>query len=457
MSSVIDPKPLNMTITRTICLGFLAVITVGTMLLWFPFATASGDWNSLINALFTATSAVCVTGLSVADTGTYFSFWGQLIILLLIQIGGLGYMTTTTFLLLLIKRRCDLRQKIALGESFDRPFLQGSNNLLISIIATTLIFELTGIFLLIFQFNQNYSFSKALWLAIFHSISSWNNAGFSLFSDSLSGYRASILVNLTVSLLVIFGGIGYQVIIEMYLWFTSFFRQKTDRFVFSLNFKVVTSTTIFLLLLGTIGFLFSEYNDPDTLSYLSLPEKILAAWFQSMTTRTAGFNTIDIGKMTTAGLFLTMAFMFVGASPSGTGGGIKTTTLRIIFNATRSVLRGQQEVVMYRREVPVSLILKAVAVIFGSMITVVSTTLLISLIESDGSINFIQIFFESISAFATVGLSMGITAQLSALSQLVLIFTMYLGRVGVILFMAAIVGDPRPNIIQYPSENLLVG
>ncbi|TVQ45999.1 MAG: ATPase [Gloeocapsa sp. DLM2.Bin57] len=447
-----------MTIPRTICLGFLVVILVGTLLLLLPISTSSGTWNNPITALFTATSAVCVTGLIVVDTGSYYSFWGHLIIILLIQIGGLGYMTTTTFLLLLLRRRCDLRQKMALGESFDRPFLQGSNNLLVSIIATTMIFELTGAILMIFAFRQDYPLREALWLSIFHSVSAWNNAGFSLFADSLTGYQSSILINLMISILVIFGGIGYQVIIEMYVWFFNQFHNKDKaRFTFSLNFKVVTSTTIFLLLMGTVGFLLSEYNDPNTLGMLSFPNQLIAAWFQSMTTRTAGFNSIDIGKMTTAGLFLTMALMFVGASPSGTGGGLKTTTLRLIFNATRSVLRGQEEVIMYRREIPYSLILKALAVFFGSMITVTFTTLIIALIENHSHIGFIHILFESISAFATVGLSMGITGELSQLSQLVLILTMYIGRVGVILFMAAILGESRQNVIQYPPENLLVG
>ncbi|ELR96468.1 TrkH family potassium uptake protein [Gloeocapsa sp. PCC 73106] len=447
-----------MTITRTICLGFLAIITIGTLLLMLPISITAGTWNSPINALFTATSAVCVTGLSMVDPGTYFSFWGQLTIALLAQVGGLGYMTTTTFLLLLVRRRCDLRQKIAMGESFDRPFLQGSNSLLISIISTTLIFELTGIILMLFVFQQEHGFKSALWLATFHSVSAWNNAGFSLFPDNLSSYRGSILINLVISVLIIFGGIGYQVIIEMYAWLVSYFKKDKARFIFSLNFKVVTSTTAFLLIIGTIGFLLSEARDPDTLANIPVQEKLLAAWFQSVTTRTAGFNTIDIGKMTAAGIFLSMALMFIGASPSGTGGGIKTTTLRIVFNATRSVLRGQEEVVMYRREVSVSLILKAVAVVFGSMMTVIASTLVMALVENNNAeINFLQILFESISAFGTVGLSMGITGKLSAWSQLVLILTMYLGRVGVILFMAAIIGDPRPNVIQYPPENLLVG
>jgi trk system potassium uptake protein TrkH len=444
-----------MTIARTICLGFLAVMAIGTLLLMMPLATSSGEWNDPIVALFTSTSAVCVTGLVVVDTGSYFSFWGQLIIACLIEIGGLGYMTTTTFLILLIGRKFDLRQKFAIQESFDRPFLQGSSNLIRSIIATTLIFEITAIFLMLPIFAQDFGLSQGLWFSIFHSISAWNNAGFGLLPDSLIQYASSWTINLVIPGLIIFGGIGYQVIIEMYLWLLDKVQRRQERFCFSLNFKVVTSTTIILLILGTIGFWLIEFNNQNTLGNLGLQEQFFAAWFQSVVTRTAGFNSIDIGKMTTAGLFLTIGLMFVGASPSGTGGGIKTTTLRILFNCTRSVLEGKDEVVLYQREVPYPLILKAVAVVFGSAASIVFITIIISSI--DGSIDLIAILFEVVSAFATVGLSTGITASLSKLSQLMLIMTMYAGRVGILLLIAAIIGDPRPTTLKYPEENLLVG
>jgi trk system potassium uptake protein TrkH len=444
-----------MTISRTICLGFLAVITLGTLLLMMPFATSSGSWNDPIVALFTATSAVCVTGLVVVDTGSYFSFWGQVIIALLIQIGGLGYMTTTTFLILLLGRKFDLRQKFAIKESFDRPLLQGSSNLIRSIIATTLIFEITGVVLMLPVFSTDYGVTQGLWLSIFHSISAWNNAGFGLFTDNFISYHSSWVINLAIPSLVIFGGIGYQVIIEMYFWWVNRWQRKRARFCFSLNFKVVTSTTLILLVLGTVGVWLSEINNSDTLGDFNLQNQFLAAWFQSTIARTAGFNTIDIGKMTIAGLFLTMGLMFIGASPSGTGGGIKTTTLRILFNCTRSVLEGKEEVVLYQREVPNPLLLKAVAVIFGSATSIVLATMIISVVDSQ--LDLIQILFEVISAFATVGLSTGITAGLSSVSKLVIIFTMYAGRVGILLLIAAMIGEPRPTSIQYPQENLLVG
>ena len=444
-----------MTIARTICVGFLALIAIGTVLLIFPFATGDGSWNSPMVALFTATSAVCVTGLAVVDTGTDFSFWGQLTILCLIQLGGLGYMMITTFLMLLLGRKFDLRQKFAIQESFDRPFLQGSNSLVGSIIATTLIFEITGIFFLLIVFGREYGISRGLWLSVFHSISAWNNAGFSLFSDSLVAYKSSWLINLIIPGLVIFGGIGYQVIIEFYLWLRNIVLKKPARFCFSLNFKVVVNTTIWLLIIGTIAFFLTEINNPATLRGISLEDKFLAAWFQSMTTRTAGFNSIDIGQMTTAGLFITMGFMFIGASPSGTGGGIKTTTFNVLYNCTKSALEGKDNVVIYQREVPSTLILKAVAVVFGTAASIVVITVLISLVEPN--INFIQLLFEVISAFATVGLSTGITASLTTAAKLFLVFAMYIGRVSILLLIAAFIGDAKPSSLQYPEENLLVG
>jgi trk system potassium uptake protein TrkH len=445
-----------MTISRTICLGFLAVIAVGTLLLMLPFSTSDGSWNSPIVALFMATSAVCVTGLSVVpDLGNDFSFWGQLILALLAQVGGLGYMTITTFLMLLIGRKFDLQQKFAIQESFDRPFLQGSQNLMRSIIATTLIFEITGIFLMLIVFAKDFGLQKGLWYSIFHSVSAWNNAGFGLLPNNLINYQSSLIINLVFTGLIIFGGIGYQVIIELYLWLVNKIQRKKERFCFSLNFKVVTSTTMFLLVAGTLTIFLAELRNSNTFLDLSFRDKILAAWFQSVTTRTAGFNTIDIGKMTIEGLFLTMILMFIGASPSGTGGGVKTTTLRIISGCTRSVLRGHEEVILYQRRVPSPLILKAVAVVFGSVLTIFLATLTISFVETE--LDSLPILFEVISAFGTVGLSMGITASLSPLSQLVIVAVMYTGRVGVILLMASIIGDPRPSFLQYPEENLLVG
>ncbi len=444
-----------MTVSRSICLGFVAVILTGTMLLMMPFSTSSGNWNDPIVALFTSTSAVCVTGHVVVDTATYFSRVGQLIIMLLIQVGGLGYMTVTTFLLLLLGLKFGLKDKIAIQQALDRRTLQGSNQILKSIIATTLLFELTGAFLLLLVFVPDLGWSKGLWFALFHSVSAFNNAGFGLFSDNLVGYQNSLLVNAVITGLIIFGGIGYEVILELYLMARERVRRQKMRTVRTLNFQVAVTTTIFLLLGGTFAFWAIEVRNPATLGSLNLPDQLLAAWFQAVTARTAGFNTIDESKMTIAGTFLTIALMFVGGSPGGTAGGIKTTTFRVLASCTYAILQGKESVVIYRRQIANSLLLKAIAVTFGSLMTVMCATIMISLF--DPQLDFIRILFEVVSAFATVGLSTGITAGLTAASKLVLVGTMYIGRVGILLLIAAVLGDSPQSKISYPTESLLVG
>jgi trk system potassium uptake protein len=444
-----------MTVSRTICLGFLAVITVGALLLLMPFSISDGTWSDPITALFTSTSAVCVTGLSVVDVGKYYSFWGQFFLVLLVQVGGLGYMTATTFLLLLLGRRFGLKDKIALQQSLDKSGLDGVVQLVQSILATTVLFELTGVFLLMTVFVPQYGFYDGLWSSIFHSVNAFNNAGFSIYSDNLIGYVGSPVINFTIGGLIVFGGIGYQVIMEMYLWLRDRFYRSPICTVFSLNFKVVTSTTAVLLILGTIAFLVMEYNNPDTFGPLNFPQKIMAAWFQSVTPRTAGFNTIDIGKMTEVSLFLTIALMFVGASPGSTGGGIKTTTFRILFSCTAAVLEGKEQVQCYYRQIPIALILKTISVVFGSLMVVIASATLVEMTNPE--LEFIQVLFEVVSAFGTVGLSTGITAKISAIGKLIIIATMYIGRVGILLLMSAAIGDPKPSTFKYPEESLLVG
>jgi trk system potassium uptake protein len=444
-----------MTVSRSICLGFIAVILTGTLLLMMPFATASGQWNDPIVALFTATSAVCVTGHVVVDTATYFSRLGQVIIMLLIQVGGLGYMTVTTFLLLLLGRRFGLKDKIAIQQALDRTALQGSTKILQSIIATTLLFELTGAFLLLWVFVPDVGWAKGLWFAVFHSVSAWNNAGFGLFSDNLVGYQGSLLLNLVITGLIIFGGIGYEVIFELYLLSRERILRQKLRTVRSLNFRVATSTTLFLLIGGTVAIWLIEMRNTKTLGNLAIPQQLLAAWFQSVTSRTAGFNTIDIGQMTNAGLFITIALMLVGGSPGGTAGGIKTTTARVLTSCTQAILQGKESVSIYKRQVPLSLLLKAVGVTVGSLSTVILATICISL--ADPELDFIRILFEVASAFGTVGLSTGITAGLTSVSKLVLVLTMYIGRVGILLLIGALLGDPKHSAVRYPEESLLVG
>lgn len=443
-----------MSVARTICQGFIAVITIGTFLLMMPISSSQGTWNNPITALFTATSAVCVTGLSVVDVGAYYSFLGQIFLLILVQVGALGYMTATTLLLLFLGRQFRLKEKAALQQSLDREGWAGVVPLLRSILATTILFELTGVLFLLFVFMPVHGFFGGIWYAVFHSINAFNNAGFSLYSDGLVRYINSPILTIVMTLLIIFGGLGYDVIIEIYFWANARVKRQKTVAIFTLHFKVVTSTTIFLLILGLIVFLVVEFNNPNTLGNLDFKNKILGAWFQSVTTRTAGFNTIDIGKLTDVGFFMTIALMFIGASPGSTAGGIKTTTFRILLNSTKAALRGEDRVICYQRQIPTAVIIKAIGMACGSVLVVTISTILIA--ASDPKLELMAIFFEVVSAFGTVGLSTGITSSFSPIGQLILVATMYIGRVGILLLMATVWGEKKVRVVQYPEENLLV-
>jgi trk system potassium uptake protein TrkH len=446
---------MRMTVSRTICLGFFVFITAGALLLMLPISVTGDGWGNSLVALYTSTSAVCVTGLVVVDTGTYFSAFGQAVIIALIQLGGLGYMTATTFLMLLLGRRLKLRDRLAIQQSMDSSELAGGGPVILSIIATTLVIEITGILSLFLVFSRDFGPGRGLWLSVFHSVSAFNNAGFSLFPDNLVSYAFNPWVNMVITSLVIVGGIGYQVIMELFLWLRNRLKGSRCRTTFSLNFKIVTSTTLVLLILGTVALFVIEFNNPATLGGAAPSDKLLMAWFQSVIARTAGFNTINIGAMGNASLFVVIALMFIGASPGSTGGGIKTTTIHILLATTRMVLRGQEGVLSFRRQIPPSRVLKAIAVMVGSGLLVIVSTMLVSI--SNPTQSFIDVLFEAVSAFGTVGLSTGISADLSDFGNYVIICTMYLGRVGILLFMAAIFGDPKPTAIQYPEEELLVG
>ncbi|MEM6447461.1 MAG: TrkH family potassium uptake protein [Cyanobacteria bacterium P01_D01_bin.123] len=445
---------------QTICLGFLATILACAILLWLPFATASGQWNRPLVALFTATSAVCVTGLAVVDTGSYFSPFGQFVILVAIQIGGLGYMTATSFLLLLVGRRFSLRDHMTMEEAMGSTIGNGGMwRLVLSIVGMTLLFEGLGAFVLAQTLVADRGWVSGSWSALFHSVSAFNNAGFSLFSDSLESLSGNTAVMATISGLIILGGIGYGVILEFYHWLhrSSFERQHNKRENYSLNFKIVTTTTALLLISGMLMFLAIEVDNPATLGRLSWPDRILGAWFQSVTARTAGFNSFNQASLEASSLFLMMIFMFTGASPGGTGGGVKTTTLGTLLSCMKSALRGEESVRLFQRRVPDVLVQKAVGILMGSIVMVAIATMGLALSDGD-RFTFIELVFEAVSAYATVGLSIVGTPNLSPLSHLVLIPTMYCGRVGILLLVGALLGRSSPKkLVRYPEETFLIG
>jgi len=424
--------------------GFSALILIGTVLLLFPFSVASGNAMRFIDALFTATSAVCVTGLVVVDTGTFFSLWGQIIILILIQFGGLGYMTVATLLALALRRRIEYRDRLAIRDSFSLDVPGGAVRFVLDVLRYVLWVEGVGFLLLFVAFLRHFSLPQAFFSALFHSVSAFCNAGFSVFSNSLESFALDPLVNLTVIGLIVIGGIGFVVIREL----------VEHRRLSSLHAKTVVTTTVALIALGTLFLLLTESSNPTTLGAFPFWGKLMAALFQAVTPRTAGFSTIPIACLRPVSALFLMFLMFVGASPGGTGGGVKTTTLALLLALVRSALRGQEGVALFHRRVARSTVRRALAVFcFGLGLVFFSTTFLFATEKG----NSLDLAFEAVSAFGTVGLSRGVTSNLSDLGKLGIIVTMFLGRVGIFTALVAMgVARERKELLVYPEERVLV-
>lgn len=435
--------------TRLLVLGFFAVILLGTALLMFPWSTFAHVAPAPIDALFTATSAVCVTGLIVVNTASYWSFWGKLIILCLLQIGGLGIMTVATAHALVTGRRIGLRERLIIQEQTGQWSLSGLIVLMRRIILTTFFFEVAGAIVLSIAFGITRGLPpvQAAFYGIFHSVSAFCNAGFDILGNSLVDYTENIVVTSVVSLLIISGGLGFYVLVD--LWVN---KGKWDKL--SLHSKLTLRVTVILLLLGTLLIFFLEGNNPYTLGKLSFKGKVLASWFQSVTPRTAGFNTIATDKLRIPSAFLVILFMFIGASPGGTGGGVKTTTFYIVSKFAISVVKGEEDIIFGKRRLPQRLVSKALGIVLISLGLIITSTIILAITEDAP---FIDIFFEVMSAFGTVGLSRGITPFLSTKGKLVLIVTMFAGRVGPLSLAIALSRRSRGTAIRYPEEKVSVG
>lgn len=435
---------------QTFMLSFFVVIVLGTFLLMLPRSVAPGHTLSWLDALFTATSATCVTGLIVVDTGSHFSLLGQLIILTLIQIGGLGIMTISSFFALFFGRGMAIKERIMLQEMLNVERLDAITRLLKGVILITFLMESLGALLLFFSWNlPQWDFSQRLYHSIFHSISAFCNAGFSLNSDSLMSFNTNYSVVLTIAMLIIVGGLGFVVMID--LTRGKIFEYPTRRRVrkFSVHTRLVLIVTSVLLIAGTILFLIIE---PFSGNWLF---KTVNAFFCSVTARTAGFNTVDIGQLTTSSALLLMLLMFIGASPGSTGGGIKTTTLGILIASFISIIRGKNRIELFKRSISFTILNRALVVFAFAISFIMFSTFLLSLTEKA---SFINLLFEEISAFGTVGLSRGITAGLSRWGKIVIIVSMFVGRVGV-LTLAFAITTPREHLrVEYPEErNVMVG
>ncbi|HOC52529.1 MAG TPA: TrkH family potassium uptake protein [Caldisericia bacterium] len=432
---------------RFIILTFLLIIIIGGLLLSLPISSKSGKFTNPIDALFTANSATCVTGLVVVDTGTHYTFFGQIVILILIQIGGLSYMTIFTFLALLLGRKIPLLDRIILKESINFFSVGGIIKLARRILFIVLIFEGVGAVILASVFVKDYGILTGLFYGIFHSVSAFCNSGFDLLGNfiSLTNYKGNILLNITVMLLIITGGIGFGVISEI----IDFHKSKK----LSLHTKLVLTVTAILIISGTILIFLFERNNLSTLKSLTIKEKILTSIFQAVTPRTAGFNTINIGYLNLSTLILLILFMFIGASPGGTGGGIKTSTFAIILMNIKNTIKGREGVTIYDRCVDSSTVKKSYLIFTASIFLIFLSTFLLSITENFGLIN---ILFEVTSAFGTVGLSTGITPYLSPFGKIIIMFTMFAGRVGILSILTSI-SVKKPQRTYLPEDKVMVG
>ncbi len=446
--------------TQVLVLGFLALILIGSLLLELPVASSDGQAAPYLDSLFTATSAVCVTGLVVRDTATEWSTFGHIVIISLIQIGGLGFMTMATVILMVMGRKIRLRDRLIIQEALNEFSLKGLVALIKKIVILTMTIEFFGAAILSTKFIPEFGFSKGLAYSFFHSISAFCNAGFDLMGSSFgpfssfTAYTSDIVVNLTLIGLIVIGGLGFTVLLDI---------SREKRFhKLSLHSKVVLFITGALLVIGFLFFLLVEYNNPETLGPLDFGSKLLASTFQSVTTRTAGFNTISQDSLTTPSKLMTIILMFIGASPAGTGGGIKTTTFAVIVLMIVTVIRGKNEITLYGRKVNRATAYKALAISMIAFAIVIIFTMVLSIAEQGnecGLAAFDNILFEATSAFATVGLSSGITPYTSPVSRVFMIITMFIGRVGPLTMTLAFTNRARNTNVKYsfPEGKIMVG
>lgn len=438
--------------------SFLLVIAVGTLLLKLPISTIAGH-ISWVDTLFTATSAVCVTGLVVVDTGSYFTVFGQCVILVLIQIGGLGVMTISVALFRWIGRSISFRHRMVMQDLFAHTPREDIFDLVKSIVLFTVSAEVIGAVFLTIHWNREIPFGYSIYTAVFHSISAFCNAGFALFSDSMVRYSDNVLLNATICCLIVVGGIGFPVLYDVQSWFV---RRKGKKVRLSIQTKSVLVTTLALIISGALMFAFLERQSLENAQTPS--HRILAPVFQSITCRTAGFNTVDIASLKDATLAMMIFFMFFGASPGSCGGGVKTTTLALLAAFTISRVRRKRRVNMFKKSIPVETVTRSVSLILVSM-GIIGVVLFLILVGDSASSHevadqqrtFLAYFFETVSAFGTVGLSMGVTPELNAWGKSLIILMMIIGRVGVLTFAYIIVGTGTMNGVEYSEENLMVG
>lgn len=434
--------------SRKLILGFLSVIAVGVFLLMLPFSLKEGKSLNFLEALFTVVSAVCVTGLTVVDVSEVFSPLGDVILIALIQIGGLGVMTFSSIVFLLAGQKMTLYTRILLKEERNANSVGEILNFVRLMLLTVFIIESIGAVILIHEFRKIMPHEQAIYYGIFHSISAFCNAGFSLFSNSLENFRGNSVISLTISYLIILGGMGFAIINS----FIMMIRKGVSRF--TLTSKLAIHISMILTFGGAVLFFLLEFSNSATLSPLPWSEKIISSVFQSVTLRTAGFNTIPLGNLRSATVFMACIWMLIGASPGSTGGGIKTTTLGVILFYVIGIIRGKEHVEIFNRRLDWDVMNKALALLVVSLSYIALVILFLLVLEP---FSMEKIVFEVVSAFGTVGLTMGITPYLSVTSKLMIIITMFVGRLGPMTIALALGEKKKKARVQYPKEDILIG
>ena len=443
---------------QVILLGFLITIFAGSILLALPIATQSGQATPYIDALFTATTSVCVTGLIVETTMTHLSIFGQAVIILLVQIGGLGVITITTGMFFMLRKRITLGNRMLIQESMGLNTMTGLVPLVKKILIGTGIIEGIGAVLYATQYVPEFGIGYGIWAAIFNSISAFCNAGMDIVrDDSLRSYVTNPVMNFTTMGLIILGGLGFVVWKDLWQGFKKIVKDKVPvkRMIQQWRFqtKIVLSITSFLILFGTILIFLFEYHNPATMESLSLPQKIQASLFQSVTTRTAGFETVAQAALTDASSLVSMFLMIIGGSPTGTAGGVKTVTFAILVFCVLSVAKQEESITLFKRRVPQNLLSKALAIIVINLI-VLMTSVLLLLVFDHGT--FMDSCYECVSALATVGLTKGLTPNLTIAGKVIIIITMYLGRVGPISMAIGFSQKNKKKMVMYPEQDLIL-
>lgn len=446
--------------TQVIVLGFLIVILVGTILLSLPISVANGKSPNIMNSLFTATTSVCVTGLVVVDTFSHWSLFGQIIILLLIQLGGLGVVSLTTSVMLIMGKKVDLKSRLLIEQAFNLDTLNGLVAFLIRILKGTFLVEFIGAICYSFVFITQFGIPKGIWISIFTSISAFCNAGMDIIgSNSLIPYVSNVWINIVTMGLIIVGGIGFIVWWDIIRILRKIRRREVlfrDIFIrLHLHTKIVLVTTFILIISGTVIIFILEYNNPKTIGNMSIFNKILASLFQSVTTRTGGFCTISQMDMNESTVIVNMILMFIGGSSVGTAGGIKTSTIAIIFIVAYNTIKGNKDNIVFQRVLPVATIKKSISVCMLSFSVVIFMIIVLSMFQSG---DIMDISFEVFSAVGTTGLSRAFTSSLSMFGRIIIILCMYFGRVGPIS-MAIAIGYKKTNnnLFSYPEEDITVG